>query len=272
MAYTLWVKYKKAEAPVLNMSFSSDGSVHLIDLVSRDTDLPEFEILTMDFPVDKVGTGKSLPTDKKHFYANHRLKFTHHQSGFFQVSGEDSTKIISGIDKNTGLPKGVSVDAFKLKLSTNDGGPFMTANIWGVNYITSKRSKTSEEIKFTEKEIDYQSMNNNGQKSSFAFLFFHLPVTLFSSDQVKKEWVFYDYKHYKKPLLLRLLKESVNHGYVVGVSCLKARADFKENFGFAMMGGAGKIDPSTGTCKGIIVIFPRSKILTEAADYFSLNR
>jgi len=273
MAYTIFIKYKNAEAPVLNISFSVDGSVHLIDLISRNVQNPEYDIFTADFPVKKSSSSKSVKIDKSRYYAAHRLKFSHHQSGFFQVSGEDSKKIISGIDDVTGLPKGVSVDGFNLESSTTDGGPFLTANVWGVNHLPNKKSKSSESIFFTEKEIDYQSIENRGQKPSFAFQFYHLPKSIFKEDQLKTDWFFYNYStHFKKPLLLRLLKDSISHGYVVGVTCLKARADFKDDFGVAMMGGVGLVDHMTGTCRSITVIFPRSKIVSEEANYLSLER
>lgn len=270
MAYNLYVKYKKAETPVLNISFSSDGSIHLIDLISKNVKSPEFEIATLDFPVNNVGMGKSVPIDKKIFYASHRLKFTHHQSGLFQVSGEDSSKIISGIDGQTGQPRGVAVKAFELKTATNDGGPFLTGHFWGLHHLPYISSKSSEPIVFSEEDINYQSMNDKGKKLSFSFLFFHLPISKFTSEDLKKDWVFYNYHHYKKPLLLRLLKESITHGYLVGVSCLKSRTDSDENFGYFLCGGAGRIDPTNGTCKNVVVIFPRSKTPNDL-NYHSLN-
>lgn len=270
MAYTIYIKYKKAYAPVFNISFSGDGSVHLVDLLSKHVDTPEYEIATLDFPVNKVGMGKEVALDKKRYFANHRIKFSHHKSGFFQISGEDSTKIISGLDDETGLPKGASIEAFQLKQETNDGGPFMTANIWGIQHLPYK-SSSSTPIIFSEEQIDYQAMNNQGGKPAFVLLFFHFPIAQFKPENIHDDWGFYNYHHYKKPLLLRALKETEEHGYIVGISCLKARTNFKDDFGFTMSGGAGKINPDTGTCKNLIVIFPRPKC-DSGQDSFSLNK
>jgi hypothetical protein len=271
MSYTIFVQYKKAKAPLLNLSLAKDGSVHLIELISKYAESPEFEIVTYNLPVDKVGTGKTVKPDEKLYSANKRIKFSHHQSGLFQISGENSKEIISGVDTETGQPKGVAVEAFKLKQVTNDGGPFLTANIWGVQHMPNKKSKSSEPIIFTEKEINYQSMNNSGEKHAFVFLFFHFPVSKFSTNDLNKDWFYYDYKHYKKPLLLRLLKEGIKHGYVIGVSCLKARTSFSSDFGYTMSGGAGEIDPKTGTCKNVAVIFPRPEY-REPLDLISIDR
>ncbi len=274
MSYSIGVNYGKADALVLNLFFGEDGSVYLTDLINRHFEKPGYDILTADFPVARTPDGnKTVQADKKHYYADHLLKFSHHPSGFFQISGQDGSKVISGIDDKTGLPRGIAVDAFKLKSSTTDGGAFLTATLWGVHHLEKRTSKKSQEIIFTEREIDYQGMNNSGSKRAFAFMFFHLPISSFTNDQLQSDWVYYDYRtHFEKPLLLRLFKDAMEHGYLVGVSCLNARCDFREEVGVAMMGGVGLVDPHTGTCRSIIVVSPRSKEYSPDAEYASLNK
>lgn len=271
MAYTIYVKYKKAHAAVLNLSFGKDGSVHLIDLLSKHHQAPQFEIATYDFPVNKVGMGKAIKPNEPRFVATHRIKFSHHQSGVFQISGENSKSIVSGFHSDSSASKGIAVDAFRLTQETNDGGPFLTANIWGVQHVPFCKSKSSTAITFSEKEIDYQSMRNKGKKCAFAFMFFHLPIVRFGDTALNNDWIYYSYHHFQKPLLLRVLRESINKGFVVGVTCLKGRSNFDSNFGFTMSGGAGKTDPRTGCCKNIAVIFPKPDYDNDL-EYISLDR
>lgn len=271
-SYTLNIQYKKYETAILNCSFGSDGSFYLVDLVSNHSSEHAYEIMTFNSPVNKVGMEKIIKIDKKRYYSKNKLKFSHHASGFFQVSGEKPGTVISGVDKETGAPKGASVQAFKLKIDTNDGGPFLTGHFWGLNSLPSRKSKTSAKICFSDDEINYQSMNNKGIKPSFALLFFHLPINKLSEEEQKKDWIYYDYKHYKKPLLLRLIKGEKSFGYMVGISCLKCRCNSNYDFGYILSGGAGEIDKTTGTCKNIAIVFPSEGNNADIENCITLDR
>ncbi|MBA4336413.1 hypothetical protein C0416_01380 [bacterium] len=271
MSYTLYIKYKKSEAAVLNVSFGKDASMYSTDMVSRYINNPVYEVFTYDLPLDSRLV-KKIKADEKIYIMTNQPKFTHHTTGFFQLSTANKTKgsIISGIDEITNMPKGVSEDSFNLVNSTNDGGPFMTAKFWGLNNIPLYNSKTSEQIYFRDEDINLQRLNSAGSRLAFALLFYHIPVEKLSKDDLDKDWIDYFHPNFKHPARLRLLKEPLSKRYIVGIACLKARCDHDNNFGFIISGGPGPINKITNTCKNISVTFPKSNYPLDA-NHISLD-
>lgn len=258
MAYTVYIKYKKSEAAILNISFGRDASIYLTDMISRYAEDPVFEIIKYDLPMDTRRT-KEIKVDETRYKTKNQPKFSHHASGFFQLSSANKDKgaIISGIDDATNQPKGVSVNSFSLKTSTNDDGPFLVGKFWGLNNIPLYNSKTSDQIYFQDNDINSQGLYNTGSRIAFAVYFFHIPIEKLSKDDLDKDWIKYDYINFKRPLILKLLKEPLSQGYVIGLACLKARCEHKSKFGFIISGGPGGIDKESNTCKNVSVIFPK---------------
>jgi len=250
-------KTKGSEKAVINCTFGDDDSIYITDLIKNQLPDSEYEIVTYKLPINKVGMSQTITLDGPRFITDKQLKFSHHTSGDFHISG---------LNVNSKLVKS---DSFNLNKSTNDGGPFIAGMFWGLNYLPDKNKTSSTKLVFTSKEIDYQSMNNPGEKLAFTLLFFHI-----QTDKVEclnnEEWAYYNYHHYKKPLLLRIIRPHKYSNYIVGISCLKSRTNMNTDFGFTLGGGADQIDPKTKTCKNISIIFPKQGN-NDDLDYISLN-
>jgi hypothetical protein len=65
------------------------------------------------------------------FTAESRVKLSYHADGFAQFSGEDNSKIISGIDPATGTPKGLGLHSHPLSTPTTSGG-VAAVTVWGL--------------------------------------------------------------------------------------------------------------------------------------------
>lgn len=270
-SYTIFIRYKGLERAVLNAAYNTDGSFQITDLVTKGVKNPEFLIVTFNLPARDGRSRKILKADKAKYYVNNRVAINHHVSGRIHIKGEKPETVIQGFDVVTGRPKGIGLDdGFDLQNETNDGYQFLGARFWGLNLIQPYESKTSQRVVFSDEEINYQTMGDVGKSVAFTVLFFHIPIKLLSSDDLEKGSVYYRLERFKKPLFLKLLVNKHNHGFVVGVSCLKSRCDSKGKLGFTMSAGATKIDEKTDTCKNIAIIYPSNRDVKNE-DYISLN-
>lgn len=269
MSHNIYVRYKGLETAVLHISTGSDGSIYFSDLVSRYHDKPEYEIVKYDLPLDRKET-KTVELNEKRYRTDFQPKFSHHSSGFCQISGIKKGTIISGIDENTGIQRGVAEDSFALNTDTNDGGPFLTGVFWGLNKLPTYKSKTSKPIYFEDEDIDYQSLNNRGKKLAFAFMVFHIAENKIETIEGKEDWGYYNYENFKKPLLLKILNKDHSSTEKIGISCLKARSDMPSDFGFTLTGAPGEIDKKKNTCKNTAIIFPKPEY-HRPLKYLSLN-
>lgn len=183
-SFTIIIRYKSSETAVLNATYNHpDGSFQITDLITKHIENPEYEIVTFDIPVNKVGREKTITADKERYFTNNRVVINHHSSGKLHVKGEIKGTVIQGFDQGTGLPKGVGlVDGFDLVNDTNDGYQFLGGVFWGLNKVQNYISKTSEKITFCDDEINYQTMRNTGAKTAFTVLFFHFPILKVKND------------------------------------------------------------------------------------------
>jgi hypothetical protein len=113
-------------------------------------------------------------------------------------------------------------------------------------------------------------MRDQGPKPAFALMFFHFPKDQIPKEHLDKNWTYYNYKNFQKPLLVRLLKDDFKHNYIVGISCLKARSKFESAFGYTMSAGGGEVDKEKGTCRSLAIVFPKPKYNVEL-NYQSLD-
>lgn len=268
MSYTIYALFKGKKSALLNISFSKDGSVHCKDMISKDDPYPIYEIATYELDTKNPRLNKEIEPSSQRFIAHSRVKLSHHASGFFQISGEGK-KILSGIDEN-GNPRGVFIDSFQIKTSTNDGGPFFGGLFWGLNKIKDYKSKNSQEILFTEEDMRYQNLGGNGKKTAVAILGFHLPIARFSKEEILEGKGIYNYKNYRKPIKLTFLPKDINDQFIIGITCLIARTGFQSDFGFTLGGGSGFIDVETGKCKNAVIIYPKP-LYAKDIKYASLD-
>jgi len=259
MAYSIYTKYKKKKTGLINIEFSKEGSVYFTDLIGRHFKTPEFSFFTYDFPPGKVGTGKQIKPDSIAYVTTGKPKFSYHpRDKVFQVSGDC---VFSRINKETKEPEGLGMKIFDFNIPHNDGGPIVTGLFWGLNHLEEKVPKSSEEILFDEDTIRYQNLNNKGQVRAFAVLIFQLTEEKIRFDEEGSDWGYYDYlDYYKKPLRVRILRNPYAKGYVLAISVLNARSDNDSETGFHLSGGSTMIDPKTGMCKDVALIFPKPNI------------
>ncbi len=256
---------------MLNAAYNSDGSFQIVDLISKHVENPEYEIVIFDMPVNKVGRGKTIKVDEKRYFANNRVVINHHISGKLHVKGERKETIIQGFDSETGLPKGAGLlDGFNLLNDTNDGYQFLGGIFWGLNKINGHTSKTSEKIIFSDEDVNYQTMRDTGSKLAFTVLFFHLPLSKVSEVDLENGYMYYSLEKFIRPLYLKLLKPDKYYGFLIGVSCMKSRINNDNEFGFHLSAGATKINPETGTCKNLAILYPSYRG-EKTENYHSLN-
>lgn len=89
------------------------------------------------------------------FTAESRVKLSYHADGFAQFSGEENSKIISGIDPTTGEPKGLGLRSNPLSTPTTSGG-VAAVTVWGLEDYPIASKVKSGTIIFEPNECYYR--------------------------------------------------------------------------------------------------------------------
>lgn len=257
-SYAITVQLGAFTVPILTLAFAGDGSFSVQDRISVGGPDSLYQILQIPFTVDQVGMGKRITFDSTTHYTRNKPKLSHHaQSGMFQVSsalGKDGHKIISGFDE-TGSPKGLGNYSLHLERSTNDGGPIVAGMFWGLNRMPAGPIRSSVPIGFLESHLRDQTMNNRGSRSAVAVDLFHFLKDNNPLEYMDAQWARYTYRHYKRPLLTRVIDPGAGHDYLVGVSCLLMRCDETSQYGYRLGGGPGRVNPQTNSCLNTHIMF-----------------
>lgn len=261
-SYAICVQLGSAEIPILTLAFTSDGSFSVQDRIAVAETDSLYQILQFSYPADQVGMGARITLDRSVYYSRNKPKLSHHaQSGLFQISTAQSNKkgarVISGFDLSSGLPKGLGNYSMQLQRVTNDGGPIVGGVFWGLNKMPAGTIRSSRPLVFLENHLRDQTMNNRGAKSAVAVDMFHFlksKNTLQYLDD-NKEWARYLYRHYKRPVLIRMVDPGSKHDYLLGISCMMMRCNDTSHYGYRMGGGPGIVDKETGNCLNTHIMF-----------------
>lgn len=269
---TILLETKEGYVPVFNLASSDDGSIMLTDLIKRhaENDLA-YEICTFDYPIHKKTLKQQVTPHPVRYYSKQQLKFSHHASGFFQVSGDSGKSILSGID-SFGHPRGVATNSFKLSSSTNDGGPIIGTLVWGLDKLPAKSSKKQTELLFTEdemQELHDELTHPSGKKKAFILDFFHIPAAIVSEEEKAKGSMLYKNWGNNDGLRLKLIDIS-EHNFFVGVLATTTRTNMDSLFGFTMTGGPSAINLKEGACKNTCILFPMPNY-KKNLDHLSLD-
>lgn len=255
-SYAICIELGSVKMPILTLAFSADGSFSIQDRLEIEKNTSIYRIFQIPFPVDKVGMGKGVLFEGHEYYSTNKPKLSHHaKSGVFQISsanGKWGTKIISGFEN--GQPKGIANYSFQLQNATNDGGPIITGMFWGLNNLQAGTIRSSEALIFSESCVRDQTMNNRGSKAAFAINVFHSLKRENAFKYIDQKWARYLYRHYKRPLLTRVIDPGPEHNYLLGISCLLMRCNEKSSHGYRIGGGPGIVDQSNGRCLNTFVM------------------
>jgi len=214
----------------------------------------------------------------KEYIVDKTTKLSIHRSGFVQLSGNG---IISGIDRTTGLPKGVGV--FSSPLDTPvDSGPTFSFQCWGISEqfeLLKKQDKDCQYIildrnkDFTEKLILKDRKTNC---YSFEFFIFPKEANSFVFEHENKpfinhkiaNYIFQPGAQFTHPVLdIKFFKE------VVCVFPSLTQVDFSSSFGYMLNspGGADTINDESKTGNNFHLICPRSAISTKGDNVEKLE-
>lgn len=115
----------------------------------------------------------------KKFVTTTDVSLSIHRSGFVQFS--KSSKIISGIDKKTGKPKGIGLTGLSLLDNPIKTGPTFGVQIWGIDDFSDliNRKNKVNYIEFKDSDFIYEDCTENDR------FFYCFEVYLFSIDKLK---------------------------------------------------------------------------------------
>jgi len=86
------------------------------------------------------------------FTASDRVKLSVHLDGFVQFSGEDTKRIVSGRDSETGEPKGVGL-VFDHAIDGICSGPLFAITIWGLDDFAKQNKPNDSCLEFCPDDI-----------------------------------------------------------------------------------------------------------------------
>jgi hypothetical protein len=124
----------------------------------------------------RVEVSETIP-----FHASDRVKLSYHVDGFVQFSGEDSSKIISGRDPETGEPRGFGLFCRPLAQPVQSG-PSVGCSIWGLEDFDIWSPRNSEGAVIFEAPEDFYSepdSEDTGYKTPVSG--YHIPCFIFPS-------------------------------------------------------------------------------------------
>lgn len=100
--------------------------------------------------------------DATQYSIKNKAKLSIHKTGFVQFSGNN---ILSGIDQESGEPKGLGIFSQPL-FNPIQSGPTFSLLLWGIeDYVNFKQKKKNEVvIKFNESDYYYRYCNTNNWK------------------------------------------------------------------------------------------------------------
>jgi hypothetical protein len=218
---------------IFKVGYTADGSYWIKDLLRlNQTDLP---CGVAAYQCDTSNHGERLAEVKYSAFTSGSLKLSHHPDGRAQFSG---TGIISGFDKDTGKPKGASVQSFCLN-TTNDGGAMFSFLLWGLEHFKRPGISTDCQLQLDPRRThsSYQGRNLNAIAiEGFYILKSSLPLG----------YIFTEKLLYRTPVggeaLLSLVPSPPNTPGVLGfVASPACRGFAKEDFGFTLSGAPGVI-------------------------------
>ncbi|MFZ2310453.1 MAG: hypothetical protein WAW11_02825 [Patescibacteria group bacterium] len=156
------------------ISFSSspkDGSINVFFPYCSEKDAYIFQFKHIYKPGIERITKNNL---RKEYTVNRETKLSIHSSGFVQLSGNG---IKSGIDLETGSPKGVGVFSSPLSQPVNSG-PTTVFSCWniknGFEELTKKKSNT-QYIVLDSKDFHDRPTKNKGTSTRYTLEFFIFP-------------------------------------------------------------------------------------------------
>ena len=122
-----------------------------------------------------AGTRMLDPGDLIPFNANDRVKLSYHVDGFAQFSGEDNARIVSGRDRDTGMPKGLGLVTNPLE-DPLTSGPSVGCTIWGLGDFEDWKPKRGDQaLVFREDDFYVEPDQSPDGILGYSFSMFMIP-------------------------------------------------------------------------------------------------
>ncbi len=113
-------------------------------------------------------------SDMQHFIASDRVKLSHHWDGFVQFSGVNPQKIMSGLDAETGEPKGLAIMSAPMWKPITSG-PTFGILVWGPTDFKQVTDTRETDVVFHSNEIYYE------RSAPYHFNAYHVEGWVFSA-------------------------------------------------------------------------------------------
>lgn len=130
-------------------------------------------VMKLDVDYNMVGTFEVSRNDARQFSASSRVKLSYHSDGFAQFSGEQSGKIISGRDVQSGTIKGIGLQTSPLDDPIKTGPSFGTL-VWGLQDFAVAHSEKNFII-FEKDDAYFRDSTPFTEPNGFLFEFFIFP-------------------------------------------------------------------------------------------------
>lgn len=250
---------------ISSITLLSDGSFKL------DVPYCQFKeaFLTKITPNYKSPTKRYLvKISEKNFTLRSRPQLSIHSSGFVQFSGPG---VLSGVDKKTGIPKGLGV--YSAPLSTPvQSGPTAGISFWGLEFFEKLLSKRKTDLIINEGQLINRFYKDESSLNSYLFEFFVFSekfdkyIRKTSRGEEATIW-FPQYPGLFTFPVLRLK----NHSSFIGVIPFMVYSGFAEkvDFGFNFGGPAGTDTPDGKGGLSSVMAFSEKYIFDsdESLDY-----
>lgn len=262
-----------------SLYFMSDGSFK-IDVPYCYYD----EGLLIKFPVDYSKRDYALPVDetRQKFKAENRPQLSIHASGFVQFSG---TKIVSGIDPETGNPKGIGIFCSPL-ITPIVSGPTMGCLIWGINHYQKIDSINDECLVISDADFInriYRDAKKRGVErtilNTYTLEFFVFPeeyskLIFPTSGGEMMTFRFWNYYECPGSIFTFPVVRLKNHSSFLGILPFKTYSGWpsKSAYGFHLGSPSGTDTKNEKGCLYSIVLMYPNNMLTDEDIDASLDR
>jgi len=129
--------------------------------------------LRYDHPIGRVPLQTAIP-----FTATDRVKLSIHLDGFVQFSGEDTKRILSGRDPETGEPKGIGL-VFDHSIDDIRSGPLFGITIWGTDHFAHQKKPNGSCLEFCSDDVySDRPLLCCGEQVAYVLEFFIFPNSI----------------------------------------------------------------------------------------------
>lgn len=190
------------------------------------------------------------------YEANDQVKLSIHLSGFVQFSGVNQSTIRSGVDADTGKPKGIGIIGDgRLEVSS---GPLFGVMLWGLDDFRTVSPTKSGVMSFKNGDFYFRRHQETDQQGYLVEVFM-FPRSMFRNvtgvgtmQQLKVKLPYHTLLDY--PHELRVVDLPGQYAFL-GVMVSKISVDFPTSSGFSLHGPAFP-DPETGEFMSIAAMYP----------------